>query len=84
MRYSTTHIADVDFGAMGSPFGQKAVRQLIVVNLVLGFHRSKNGIVLLPIGKEANVSAWPLKHHALSDFVLYLHYTVNIAALCIS
>ena len=35
MHSSAAHIAEVDFGAMGSPFGQKAVMQLIVVIFVL-------------------------------------------------
>ena len=34
---SATHIAEVDFGAMGSPFGQKAVRQLYCHHLRVGF-----------------------------------------------
>ena len=40
MRSSAAHVADVDFGAMGSPFSKKTVRQLIVDSFVLGFQRS--------------------------------------------
>ena len=33
------------------------------------------------MSKKKNARAWRLKHHELSDFVLYMHYTVKITPL---